>query len=449
LAIAALEIGGLNLESAARWVSLLAMAATAALLSWGLIFLGVPLFARQALLCLFIVNAATLTYATAVQSEFLFCAIATAAVLSLIRTAALDPTAPGAFLRAAVPFVLAALGYVARYAGLLLLVPVSCCALLSLWNRRQRTPPWFFLLPAIPFVPFLILSFRNWKLTGTWRGGNEVPTYTPPLQVAADYFRAHLHLFWGEHAVRLGVWEGLVLLALLGLAGLAFAARKSSSAWSGLEQTAWLWLMICAGFYSAVMCYLGVRVTISFGTRMFQPMLPLYLCMAGLALSWLARSQPGIAWKILLSLLVVGSIGTNVRDFYAPLPPELDHVLADFYSKSLPSGETLAHWVESSVPPSQTILAADGQATGFLLHRSTVSLLEAHYSTVRWNCTTILDTLRQFRARYVFLYQPNVDPYLRLDSESDFVRSSLAGQPPCGFRIAAQTPDITILSGPE
>jgi hypothetical protein len=382
-------------------------------------------------LCLFVTNAVMLTYATAVQSELLFLAIATAAILGLIR-------APSS-----VPFVLIALSYIVRYAGMLLLVPVAGYEMLRLWMRRRSTPIRYFLFPLIPFVPFLAVSFRNWELTGTWKGGNEVPTYVPPLQVIADYVRANLHLMWGEHAVQLGVWEGLLTLGLLGLAVLLF--RTSAATSSSLEKNAWIWLGLCVGFYSAIMCYLGARVTISFGTRMFQPMLPFYLCMAGLALSRIARTVPGMAWKAALGLLVIGSIGTNARDFGMAQPVALHSVLAGFYAKPLASGQSLRQWVEESIPASEAIVAGDGQATGFLLHRVTVSLLESHYSTVRWDCDTVLDTLRTFRARYVILYQPHVNPALPLAAESEFIRSSLAGTPLCGFQIAAQTPDITIL----
>lgn len=444
LAIAALGIVIPNLELAGRWVSLLGMAATAALLAWGLIFLQVPLYARSCLLLLFITNADTLASASAVQSEFLFCAIITASVLTAICL----PEFNVGFGRAAIPFLLISLGYIARYAGMLLLPPFAGYEAIRLWLRRHRMPLYFWLLPMLPFVPFLILSYRNWKLTGTWRGGNEIPTYTPLFQVAADYVRAQLHLLWGEHAVQFGLWEGLVVVGLAGLGTLVLLARPKQWGGSETERSAWILMTMCVGFYSAVMCYLGIRVTISFGTRMFQPLLPFYLLMFGLGLNWLARHTGGFTWKIFVSLLVAGSIGTNARDWSMPPMVELHSRMAEFYAEPLPSGQSLREWVESTIPPSEVILAADGQATGYLLKRATVSLLEAHYTTVHWDCDTVLANMGQFRARYVFLYQPHVNPSLPLAEESEFIRASLAGNPPCGFRIAAQTDDITVVEKP-
>jgi hypothetical protein len=255
-------------------------------------------------------------------------------------------------------------------------------------------------------------------------------------------------LFWGEHAVQSGVWESLVAIGILGLGGLAVLAWKRPSNLPVLEREAWAWLLICTGFYSAVMCYLGVRVTISFGTRMFQPLLPLYLCMFALGLHWLVRSRPGAGWKLFLGLFVMGTVGSNARDLGMPMPRELHRVFERLYDDRLNSGQSLRQWVEAAIPADEVILAGDGQATGYLLKRPTVSLLEAHYTAAHWDCATVLETMQRFQARYVFLYQPSVVEAVRLAEESEFVRASLAGRPPCGFQIAAQTGDITVVTRP-
>ena len=448
LAVAAAGLVTRNLDDAARWISGISFAITAGLLAWGLILLRIPVFARIALTLLFITNFVTLTYSAAVLSELLFTALTTGAILTLIWN---EPTKRSARLpavRVAVPFVLIGLAYLGRYAGMLLVVPVTAYALFRFWQRRDRTPVVHFALAFLPLVPFSIVSLHNWLSTGTWRGGNEVPTYTPPLTVAADYVRSQYHLLFGEHAVRAGVWEFLVLAGLAWLAVIGLRSWNKSTAGVEIESAAWSWMLVTTVFYSAAMCYLAMRVTISFADRMFQPLLPVYLLMAGLVLSRVARAAGGAAWKVALAMLVVGCIGTNARDFSDPPMRDMTAVITGLYAKPIPAGKSLRGWVDSTIPMGEAILAGDGQVTGFVLQRPTVSLLEAHYSTVRWNCGTVSETMRTFHSQYVFLYQPWVNPALPLADESDFVRASLKGAPPCGFTIAAQTPDIVILQAP-
>ena len=103
-------------------------------------------------------------------------------------------------------------------------------------------------------------------------------------------------------------------------------------------------------------------------------------------------------------------------------------------------------WVEANIPGSATIMAADGQATGYLLRRPTLSMVSSEYSPVRWDCDRIQREMRRFGAAFLILYKPSetvaADPVM---NESPFFASALTPAPPCGFTIAVENPGIRIL----
>jgi hypothetical protein len=296
------------------------------------------------------------------------------------------------------------------------------------------------------------LFTRNVATVGTWKGGNEMPVHNPLRGMAVDYIRAQLHLMLGEHAVKFGVWEGLFLAGAVVAAGLlATAARKDVTARAGLHLDTGAWLVgLVIMIYSAGMVYAGLRTVISFGERMFLPILPLYLLLAGMAASgfashWRVRARRGWLEAGLL-LVAVGYIGINARDLYEPARLARHEILAAEYAEPAAGGQPLLDWVNAHVPAGDTIFAANGQATGYLLHRPTVSMIEAHYSPVRWECDEVRKQMQRFGASYVFLYKPSSTTSEQdLLGESRFVAASATGPPSCGFAIAAENADVRIL----
>ncbi len=442
-AIAAIGTVAPNLEVAARAVSVLSFALTVGLLSWALFFLRVPFFARQCLLLLLLTNFTTASFAISVLSEPLFTAILLGAIVLLIRSFSADRQT---WFSLGLPLAAIGVAYLVRYAGLLLVPPVCGYALWLLWKRRS--PRTLYLALGLPLATVVPISLRNWILTGDWKGGDELTFYNPPLEVAKEYVRAQIHLLLGGHAVGVGLWEVLLTMGFLGLVVVA-VRNQNTQARAGNHDGALRWLGVCVFFYTGAMGYLGVKSAISFGPRMFQPMVPLYLCLAGLALRWIAARVPAMQWQTLLTLMTLGFVGANAQDLRIPAQSGLDVRLQSVFSESLPSGTNLREWVRASVPPNVPILAADGQATGFVLDRPVVSLLESRYTNRRWDCGTITKTLELFHARYVLLYQQGVNPGLRLAEESEFVREALQGSPPCRYQRVAETADAVILSKPE
>jgi hypothetical protein len=149
---------------------------------------------------------------------------------------------------------------------------------------------------------------------------------------------------------------------------------------------------------------------------------------------------------VVLLLLSLGYAGVNARDLYRSTEPSPHEALAGLYD--LPStypNQPLMRWVESNIPPASTIVAEDGQATGYLLRRPTLSLVDAEYSPVRWDCKRVRDEMLRFRADWLILYKSSLNSRRSLLNESPFLAAAASQRPPCGFTVAAENSAVRIL----
>jgi len=181
---------------------------------------------------------------------------------------------------------------------------------------------------------------------------------------------------------------------------------------------------------------------------MFLPSLPLYLLLFSLVLGWLikrAHFRGGQIWfRVALCAFVIGYIGVNARDLKDPqLEFRQDYLSAQFAERTA-DGQKLSDWVNTHIPPATVIAAQDGQATGYLLQRRTLALVESEYSAERWECPEIRMQMNRFGARYLILYR-HPDRKTHLLEESSFAASAASGHPGCGFVIASENQDVRIL----
>jgi hypothetical protein len=107
-------------------------------------------------------------------------------------------------------------------------------------------------------------------------------------------------------------------------------------------------------------------------------------------------------------------------------------------------GQPLSGWIDAHVGPQEPVLAADGQATGHLLRRPTVSLVGAEYSDVLWNEQTIEQTMERFGIRFLILYAGSGK-----DEGSPFLTSLVAGQADPHLRLAAHNDQSFIFERPR
>ena len=449
-----------NLEAFGRIVSCICYAGTAALIAWALILMGVIAVARQFILTLFVTNAVSIAHSTAVLADPFFTLLTTGALVALICAEVRTLPKHREILLVAVSCLLTGMAYSVRYAGLFLIPVVAGYSLLRWAFERDRLRWLYLLTPMVPIAITGTLMLRNVLAVGTWRGGNDLAVYNPLKRVLADYCWAQMHLILGLHSPMAGVWEGVLLVGTCGVVVFLMAWRPrpgtpdrvplSALGWAKRPGAAFL-LAICVVVYSAGLIYAGVRTVISFGTRMFLPMLPLYLLLLGMGMNRFVSRVPTRARRTWLTvgllLVAVGYVGVNARDLYyhSTLPP-LYEFLAPMYAKPIADGSTLRQWIDSNIGANDVIIATEGQATGYLLHRPTISLISPEYSRARWECDEVKHLMRSYRATYVILYKPSWPNRDFLVGDSQFVRTSLTQQPPCGFVVPAENADIRIVT---
>ena len=421
--VAVAEAGRLtgNLEAAGRLLSVLCFAGTAALLAWALILSGTGVFVRQILLCLFTANAVNLEYATGVLTEPMYMLASTAAVV-LLLWAQVRPSR----LAVVAAYTLAGLGYWIRYAGLFLIAALLCYAVVRVVRDRGEVRLTYAGAALIPLVLAGLLMGRNYLSVGTWKGGNDLPVHNSFQSVAAGYVRAQWHLLTGEHALKLGVWEVLLLVGVVAVVLLAVRMGRPPFGWSLVL------ILLCLGVYSLGIVYAGLTSSISFVTRMFLPLLPLYAMLA----ARLLPARAGVGLKAALCLLLAGYAGSNARDLAQPLPRAEDQTLAAELAGLRP-------WLDAHVPASETVFAADGQAVGFVLHRPVVSLVGARYSREQWECGPLKAEMSRFHSHYVILYKSA--PPDSNSAQSQFLDAPLPQQLACGFTVAAEDNDLRVL----
>lgn len=459
---AASPLGGGDLERAARGISVVATAASAGLLVWTLQMAGVSTLLRGVLLVLYASNAVTLTYATAAASESLFMFVTMASLAALVR-AEDRRLSHGSWLRTtAAAACLTGLTYWTRYAGIFVIAAAVSYHLLQWVRQPTRVRALGLALTTVSMGLFGILAARNTWLTGNWRGGNEMPTSHALPGVLRELLAYHLHLAFGDHAFRPGIWEGLLAVAFLGITiavALDVVGTRDRSLGAATERRAEvaapLAVGLCVLLYVAGMVYAGATSVIAFSTRMFVPIFPLYLLLAGMGMQWLTARvrSPGARTVLVLSLSLTAVAGAaiNARDFSMTPPPAKHRILAEAWDRQDGAAQPLRQWLDIHTPSGEAVLASDGQATGHVLRRPTVGLVTPEYSPVRWTCDTVARELRRFGARFVLLYRtnnPSLTDSQALRSSSPFVAAALEDSPGCGCIVANENVDVLVLTCP-
>ncbi len=440
-----------DLENPARIVSVVSYSGTAALLSFALMLTGVTFIIRQLILLLFLTNVFAITFATAVMTEPLYLLASMIVLVGFIWTEKYESSQPNAIYLLVIAFVVSGFAYWIRYASVFLIVTVVCYSILRLLLPQTRLRVAFLLASIIPIMFSGIWMLRNLSLVGTWMGGSEKVVHNPIKDVMQAFIRVQLHLITGQHAVIFGPWEILLCLGVLITVGMfLLELRNVWNSKSKIEtpQAATLLVSLYVLTYTAGMVYLGIHTVISFGsTRMFLPMLPPYLLLLGIGITWVVRRVGRrIVWlNAGLLLATLGYIGTNARDWYEPISPGRQETLASEYAEPTSEGISLRAWIESNIPASSPIVAADGQATGYFLRRPTLSMVGPIFSTIRWECADLEQQMKRFKADYVFLYKPSRTANNELLASSEFVNTSVSKTPACEFVIAAENSHVRIL----
>ena len=442
------ETAGLLL-SAASFIFLVPLIACGA----GLLELS-PVVTRVALVLLLGSFAANL-YATAVATESLFTALTLGALLCLL----LHERARGGTPVAAAGNLLTGCACWVRYAGLFLFVAVAVYLAWRASRRRDRQSVIAAACLALPAGLISGLLTRNILLTGSWKGGNTKAVVHPLMAVLKQFGVSTYHLFFGEGVpTRLGALQvtlcvGLVLLSILlfvTIARLSSSLGIRTALGSGFPHAGLLLVYVVV--YNAGMIYLGMFSVISFGSRMFYPLLPVYLLLSGLVLTRVralpgARSTP-LAW-IACAAMIVGSYwGINLENTVAHRSVPPDRVVEASFAFPSRTGGSLRSWFDANVPLDAVVVATNGQATAYALKREAVSLVGSHYSDQHWDEEEVRAVMQRYGARLLILY-PQTDPMIEpVQQESAFLRELIEGRRPQWLQLTAENGQVMIFQCP-
>jgi hypothetical protein len=452
VAIAAVSSLSIPPESAARLISACCVSILAALLVVALRLVEAGLLIRQVLLTFWATNAVVIEFADSISTEPLFTLLVFSAVylLAWLESNWQSLSSLQILVAGLSAFSLAGLSYWVRYAGIFVIVAFVLYALVFLaWPRNANSFLYFYFL--WPTGLFLItLMYRNWSLVGTWRGGNNKTVHNPVVGVLIDSVRAHYHVFLGQHAFTVGLWELVLLVSLVVLLGL-FAVHSKQIFQLFTIRIGTIALVCCAIYYAGL-TYAGISTVISFGTRMFVPMLPLYIFLGGWLLSGLVRTFPeGNLQTVLcvtLVCLVVGYAGVNARDFNEAQPPAQHELLASLYADPGTEQLSLKEWIDRHARADEVLVATDAQAAGFLLAHPTVGLTSTHFGSKLWNCESVKALMANFNARFLILHRQTIPPREALLDESIFLAEAANGTPPCQFKTQFENKDLRVLRLP-
>lgn len=413
--VAGLHVLGLNLETAALAVSIAALVGVVLLLAALAGRLGFDAWATRAALFLWSANSQVPEFSVSVLTEPLFVLVSLSAVALLVSG---ETSSRGSGIFAGC--VLAGAAYWVRYAGLLLVASVCLYGAFRCLRNQQRKTWLAALMTTGAIVGASML--RSLIQTGAWQGGGERDRFHPLGEVLRTFLRAIYHLFLGDGAIFL---PALLLFGVGLLAAVLLVVTRRSSLPSrnaGLPAMLWLYVVV----YTAGMIYLGIVSMISFGTRMFFPLLPILVLSIA---AWAASAMRGLVaggarWRALtvaFALAAGGYVLLNARSLARPLSPAPHEEIARWLNRPVQDSPTLRDWMERHIPSGQTLVASEGQALAYLTNRPVISLVNSAFSSQVWDEAAVHETMRRYKASYLMVYPGASADYAPVQSQSPFL----------------------------
>lgn len=457
LAIALVSLLGLPVQGAAFAVSALSTVACVPLLAWIANQLGWSRMLRNATVATFVFNAAVIDYGASASSEALFTLVILLGVTALVA-ARLDPDG-GRWRWAAAGLAFGA-AYFVRYAGLFFVLGLALVVIRRLLASNRGAAKGYAVAFAIASIIVLVGVARNFLLVGNWRGGNEKIVSNPLLSLLVETAVAVKDLFVGTGFglfVGPAFGTGWISIARALLLVSLVAAGIGWLIWSrqGRQQRAnhddvilksvGIDLLLLVGVYVACMFYAGLTTVISYGTRMFVPLLPLLILLIGLEVHSIlttparpnaSRTPALLALGASLCFYVIVNVFLILRPSAPSDPSSFTRTVEGISAQSM---------VRSLTGPTGVIVANNGQAVGHVLGRPTVSLVGPHYSAMEWNEKAVREAVHQFNAAAIVIYVPtaaesNNDDFV----PSPFVRQLAQGDAPSWMKLVYRSNELLI-----
>jgi len=441
-AVAAVGATGVTTEHAAAAVSAGAILALLLLFRAASQSLDLGGLATRLLFLWTFVNAETLTYGTSIRTEGLFTLLTTAALLLLAEGLARRPEGDRQLPLLLGAHGLIGLAYWVRYAGLFLYVAAGVCLAFLLARRHFRAAlnAGLGLLAATAIIALGFL--RNLHLVGTWKGGNEKLVHHPLVGVLIDFASSIIRLFSGNGVSARVLILDLIVFPALVLAAVSLFLRRRTLPH---RQAVLLGTGLCfLAVYCAALIHLGRTSVITFGVRMFFPLLPISLVLLAMGAASLQRSLGASRQRGFLAAVALVScayVALNLLGILRRQPlPQPHEVTWALLRQETEPGVTLETWIKDHVPPGEAIVANQGQATAYCLQRPAVSLVSLSYSRQIWDEQAVRAVMRGYGAHYLILFTGDPPDLFR----SSFLASALAGTVPAWLAPVASARGVRV-----
>lgn len=428
--VAGLSRTGMSLETASLVISVIATWACVPLLIWLTAKLDMPRGVRHSAAAIFVINASIIEYGTATATEPVFMLLVLGGVALIVKGARREQRGHWRFwIGAGIAFGLA---YWVRYAGLFFILGLG--VLVVMHAAKRNAPRGYFacLMTAAAFVGAGIA--RNVLLVGNWRGGNEKVVSNSVPSLIVETARALNGVFLGPgSALHGGTFVPRVLCAALLLMGLALVGwilltRRGAGDPPKRDAPA-LDILVLVAVYSACMFYAGLTTVITYGARMFVPLVPVIVLLV-LYLIAVASREPRSLVRTASGITLAASfcvyVFLNLPMFWQP--PEAYAAEMRSMLDEADGGKSARAAVLELTGERNVIAASNGQALGYTLGRPTLSLVGTHYSAVEWNETALRDAVQRFDAKALVLTTPEAG--FLYDEPSAFIRDLARGLTP-------------------
>jgi hypothetical protein len=196
------------------------------------------------------------------------------------------------------------------------------------------------------------------------------------------------------------------------------------------------------------MIYLGTCTVISFGERLFLPILPVIFIL----LSWLLTKSEGSLsglheHRTLFAMLIL-AVGVcyaliNLRSLVREEPTFPHDLVRSRLMKPVTDGTPLMSWIDTHIPPDAVLVAVDGQATSYVLRRKTLSLVGSQFSNQVWSEKRIRNLMSSYGSEFLILYPEAQDTEERA-RESSFIKALLDGESFSWLSMAKTNGDVTV-----
>jgi hypothetical protein len=456
LLIALVSALGVPVDTAAVLVGLVSTVACIPILAWLADRLGISSGVKALLLGAFAINALVTKYGASAMSEALFTLLVLAGAALLVK-ASLDSGRgwSAAWLAAGLAFGAASF---VRYAGLFFVAALALLMARHLLARRGPLARGYASALVVAGAAALVESARSLLLVGNLQGGAETVVHRALVPVLAETAQAINAAFvYGpgfvsdfgtliERVLFLGLFYlGILLLAAGAFRGWALASR---SALAGANDVIDLALLALA--YGAGVFYAGLTSWVTYGVRLFVPVIPLLLLLLGFALDRLLAAVPRAApvrraSAVLLLASLVPYVALNLAGLRDPSPVDGAAVAAAFDVPDA-GGRSARAVIREIAGPDGVIIANDGQAVGYELQTLTVSLVGPDFSLLTWDDGTLRATVERFHVAAVVISTgiPTGLENGEDDLPSPLIQALAAGQSPPWLTLAYRSGTILV-----